>query len=317
MRAAVVLALLTYGIAASVVGPRWLVRANWVARAPQTAIAAWLALAVSVLTAVLEAAVLTELPMLPMSLRPGTLAYRLAQSLQMQFSSREGAAAGAAAAALLCIVVGRIGWQVTRTWATARSRRAWHVQGLVVVGRPGPSTDSLVVDDERAAVYCVPGQGQIVVTTGALSRLDSRQLDAVLGHERAHLAGRHHLVVTFTAALAAAFPRMPLFTVAAAEVSQLVEMAADDAGSRRTDKLTLANALFALAAAPVPASVLGASGSGTAQRIRRLLEPLHAASPAERAAINMTRWASVTAITLALTAAPTAAVLAGCCWSNL
>jgi Zn-dependent protease with chaperone function len=155
------------------------------------------------------------------------------------------------------------------------------------------------------------------VTTGALSRLDPRQLDAVLGHERAHLTGRHHLVVTFTAALAAAFPQMRLFTVAASEVSQLVEMAADVAGSRRTDKLTLANALFALAAAPVPASVLGASGSGTAQRIRRLLEPLHAASPAERAANNMTRCASVTAITLALIAAPTAAVLAGCCWSNL
>jgi Zn-dependent protease with chaperone function len=317
MRAAVVLALLTYVLAASVTGPRWLARARWVARAPKTAIAAWLALTVSVLTAVLEAAVLAELPMLPMSLRPGPLSYSLAQSLQMQFSTPEGAAAGAAAALLLCIVVGRIGWQVTRTWATAKSRRARHVQGLVVVGRPGPSADSLVVDDERAAVYCVPGQGQIVVTTGALNRLDPRQLDAVLGHERAHLMGRHHLVVTFTAALAAAFPRMRLFTVAAREVSQLVEMAADDAGSRRADKLTLANALFALAAAPVPVSALAASGSGTAQRIRRLLEPLHAASPAERAAITMTRCASVTAITLALTAAPTAAVLAGCCWSNL
>jgi hypothetical protein len=70
-------------------------------------------------------------------------------------------AAGAAAAVLLSVVVGRIGWQVTRTWATAKSRRARHAQGLVVVGRPGPSTDSLVVDDERAAVYCVPGRARL------------------------------------------------------------------------------------------------------------------------------------------------------------
>jgi Zn-dependent protease with chaperone function len=42
------------------------------------------------------------------------------------------------------------------------------------------------LEDDRPAVYCVPGSRRIVFTSGAL-RVDSGQLDAVLAHQRAHL----------------------------------------------------------------------------------------------------------------------------------
>src|SRR5438034_5303917 len=36
------------------------------------------------------------------------------------------------------------------------------------------------VASDRPAVYCLPGRRRIVLTTGALTRLDDRELDAVL-----------------------------------------------------------------------------------------------------------------------------------------
>jgi Zn-dependent protease with chaperone function len=316
MRSLLVLALAGYVIAVLAAGPRWLLRTSWTAAAPRTAIAAWLALEFSVLMAALQAAATIELPMLPPGLSPAALRLTLSSSLQLQYHSVPGAAAGAVAAAFLIFMTWRVSWHAVRAVAAARAARARHAAGLTLVARPGTAPRSLVLEDDRPAVYCLPGLRRIVMTTGAISRLTAPELDAVLGHERAHLAGRHHLAVTYAAILAAAFPGARLFTAGAAEVSRLVELAADDAGSRQAGKVTLAQALFTLAAATMPGDALGASGSAVAQRIRRLIEPPAAATAAQRAAIHATRGAAAAATTFALTAAPTVAVLAGCCWAR-
>ncbi len=315
MRSLLILALIGYALAGSAGGQRWLLRAEWLAGAPRTAIAAWLALTFSVIMATLQAAVIVELPMVPLSLNPAVLRHCLAASVHLQFGSVTGAAAGTVGAVFLVVVIGRIAWCTSRMWSEARASRARHAQGLALIARPGPAPRSLILDDERPAVYCLPGLGRIVMTTGALSRLSSRQLDAVLGHERAHLAGRHHIAVTFAAILAAALPGIRLFTAASAEIARLIEMAADDAGSRTASKVTLAEALFALAAARTPGDALSAAGSGVAQRIRRLIEPPSPATAGQRAAINATRGAAAIAATMALVAAPVIAVIAGCCWA--
>ena len=66
-------------------------------------------------------------------------------------------------------------------------------------GRPGAAralpaaarARTVVLDDPRPAAYCVAGRpAAIVVTSGALAVLDQPQLEAVLAHERAHLAQR-------------------------------------------------------------------------------------------------------------------------------
>jgi beta-lactamase regulating signal transducer with metallopeptidase domain len=117
----------------------------------------------------------------------------------------------------------------------------------------------------------------------------------VLAHERAHLAGRHHVLVALTRGLAAIFPWVPVFSRGSAAVARLTEMSADDAAARRAGRRPLIEALLALGteapavpsvasgasvASGVPVTGLAAAGYAVAARLQRLLEP---PSPASRA----------------------------------
>ena len=95
------------------------------------------------------------------------------------------------------------------------------------------------------------------------------------------------------------------FEVAARQVSDLVEAAADDAAVRRKHRLTLAGALLAVATAGIPAGALGAGGTTAAQRIQRLIDP---PQPPTRARRAITSAALITATALVL-AAPVLALL--------
>ena len=198
-----------------------------------------------------------------------------------------GPFAAAAGSVLVVAVLGRITWCTGMAMARARCRRARHDDVLAMVARPGPAGVRLI-DDEHPAVYRLPGRGRIVMTTGALRCLDDRQMEAVLAHERAHLSGRHHLVLTFAGALKDAFPAVGFFAIAARQIGERIEVAADDAAIRRQHRLTLAGALLAVATAGVPAGALGAGGTAAAQRIRRLIDPPGRPSPARRALTSAT-----------------------------
>src|SRR5581483_3535026 len=100
----------------------------------------------------------------------------------------------------------------------------------------------------------------------------ARQLQAVLAHERAHLRCRHHLMLAAAAALARAFPRVPLFAQAGPELGVLAEMAAD-AAARRHGPDHLAKALVILARAGTRPAALAAGGPAAIARIQRLLAP--------------------------------------------
>jgi beta-lactamase regulating signal transducer with metallopeptidase domain len=129
----------------------------------------------------------------------------------------------------------------------------------------------------------VPGRpATIVLTTGALAVLGPDQLTAVLAHERAHLAGRHHLLLAATRSLAAVAPAVPLFARGTSAVARLAEMRADDVAARRAGRnqgrRTLLTALLAMATglAPVPAPAAwlpGGGGGVVAARVRRLADP--------------------------------------------
>jgi Zn-dependent protease with chaperone function len=229
---------------------------------------------------------------------PGVLRHCLSL-LRAQYASPGGTAFGAAGALLAVTVLGRVTWCYGAAAATARRRRAVHDDVLAVLARPGPAADVQVIDTDRAAVYCLPGRRRIVLTSGALSCLDDGQLEAVLAHERAHLSGRHHLVLRLAAALESAFPVIRFFGMAARQVSYLVEVAADDAAVRRAPRLTLAAALLAVAAAEVPAGALGAGGSAAAQRIARLIDPPRRGSLRQRAVISAA-LAAVAALAIAV-----------------
>jgi Zn-dependent protease with chaperone function len=203
--------------------------------------------------------------------------------LRAQYASPAGAVTGMAGGLLAAAVAGRVAWAYGSMVAAARRRRSAHEDVLAVIARPGPAADVRVIDGDRPAVYCLPGRRRIVLTTGVLTRLDDSELDAVLAHERAHLSGRHHVVLALAVALQRAFPSAGFFAVAARQVAYLVEIAADDAAVRRAPRLTVASALLAVATAGVPAGALGAGGSAAAQRIQRLIDPPPQHSRARRA----------------------------------
>jgi Zn-dependent protease with chaperone function len=300
MRIAVAALLLAYAAAVAAAGTRWLPRAAWPQRAPRAGIAAWLAGAVSVTVSWAGAGLILAIPCAQLSSSPAMMRTCLSL-LRAQYSTPAGAAAGAAGGFLTAAVLARVAWMFGSAVAAARRRRARHDDALAVLARPGPAADIRIIDSDQPAAYCIPGRRRIVLTTGALARLDRGQLDAVLAHERAHLDERHHLVLAAAAALARAFPAARFFAVAARQVTYLVEVAADDAATRRAPRLTLAAALLAVAAAGVPAGALGAGGSAAAQRISRLIDPPLRGSVGRRA---------MTAAALAAAAAASAAVLA-------
>jgi Zn-dependent protease with chaperone function len=117
------------------------------------------------------------------------------------------------------------------------------------------------------------GRYRLVVSAGALAALGTEQLQAVLAHERAHLRYRHHLILAAAAALARAFPRVPLLAQAGPELGVLAEMAADDAAARRHGPDHLAKALVILARAGTRPAALAAGGPAAIARIQRLLAP--------------------------------------------
>jgi Zn-dependent protease with chaperone function len=176
------------------------------------------------------------------------------------------------AAALAAYAAATLAWRYGRRLQLAQQQTKSHAQAAYLTGRHlGPGT--VVLDVPQRAAYCVP-PGIIVVTSGALGILGPAQLDAVLAHERAHLAGRHHLLLAVTKALAATFPAVPLFARAQAEIARLAEMAADDTAAKRTGRRPLIEALVAMGTGTaMPASALGAASYAVTARVQRLLDP--------------------------------------------
>ena len=175
-----------------------------------------------------------------------------------------------------------LGWRYGRSLRRASVRTRAHAEAARITGhRVGGGNAAFVLDATRPAVYCVPGRpATIVLTTGALAVLDPEQLTAVLAHERAHLAGRHHLLLAVTRSLAAVAPLVPLFARGTAEVARLAEMRADDA-ARRAGGAGPPHAADGPARhgrrrggrRRSPAAWLPATGGVVAARVRRLAEP--------------------------------------------
>ncbi|MFD0366269.1 M56 family metallopeptidase [Nocardia sp. GCM10030253] len=170
------------------------------------------------------------------------------------------------------VLLGRVG----RWFLLARSTTHEHARMVRIAGRHDAGLDAIVLDVAETAAYSVAGKPPtVVVTRGAIAALDHGQLSAVLEHERAHLAGRHHLWLALTRGLAANLSRIELFTLGATEVARLLEMCADDAAARVHGRPAVLRALLTLSGIPEAVSpVLGMNGVDLPARVERLIPPI-------------------------------------------
>jgi Zn-dependent protease with chaperone function len=298
------LSLLGYAALLLTAGARVLARASWPDSAPRLAIAAWFALTGSAVASVLAGGLALTVPTVRVSASLASLLASCVMALRSHYAHPGGAALTGAAAVLALAVLARVAWCTARALAGAARARRRHRLRLSLVGTLDPALGAVIVGHDEPVAYCLPGRGsRIVLTTGALGALDQGQLRAVLAHERAHLRGRHHLLVTLAGALHAAFPRVLAFRLASTQVARLVELRADDAASAAAHRLAVAGALLSIGAR-VPAAALGA-GTADAARVRRLIEP-PAAISRTRAASLMFTAAAVVLVPLVLLIGPAA-----------
>jgi beta-lactamase regulating signal transducer with metallopeptidase domain len=274
----VAVCLLLYSFAVVVIVPALLVRLTRSGAAPWLAIAAWLTAIVSVLASWLVAAGFLVIAVARYWDQPGRLASACFAALRHVAVGASGPLLQATLFALTAAATGAVailGWRLSRSMRSARALSHRHAADARIIGRRVPGLDAVVIDAPERVAYSVAGRPDtIVVTSAAFDALDERHLDAVLAHERAHLVGRHHLMLAFTRGLAATVPRVGLFTIGAREIARLTEMAADDAAARRHGPHTVLGALLALSAqAPIPSGAAAATGADVLARAQRLAAP--------------------------------------------
>lgn len=271
--------LVIFSLLVNSAGSRLMVRARWADRAPGLAILVWQSLAASVLLAMTLAGLALAVPVLPGTSSLADALQACSTALRHQYQTPAGASLSIAGIALAGGLVGRIGYCLAAALRSIGQQRAAQAQSLNLSARRDDRRGFSVVDHPIAAAYCIPGRNAgVIVTTGALASLDDAQLDAVIAHERAHLRGRHDLVLAFSGALRRAFPGLACTRLGDVELNRLVEMRADDVALRTSSRPSLARALVNLSQGQTPHGALGAGGDALA-RLTRLTKPKQPVGP--------------------------------------
>ncbi|MFF0392689.1 M56 family metallopeptidase [Kitasatospora sp. NPDC004615] len=221
-------------------------------------------------------------------------------------------APAAAAAALALLVIGALAAR-TAHHQLADLRRARRATGGAPTGlrdrlrRTGPAALT-VLDDDRADAYALPGRPpRIVATTGMLAALSAPERAALLAHERAHLAGRHHLLLAAAEYAAACHPALrPLRGSLGYHLERWAdECAAAEVGDRALIARAIGRAALAAArapAAPRPRLAPAAAGGPVPRRVRALLTPgppRHRRASRALAALALAGCLAGTAVTIA------------------
>ena len=154
-------------------------------------ISAWQAASVSVLTALVLAGMALAGPPAPFTTSLAVIFSACLMALERGDAMPGGTGMAMAGVVLSVAVAARsLGFLVTGLALSAR-QRVCHAEALNLVARASGYGGTVVLDHPTPAACCLGGRHRrVVVTSGALAALDEDQLDAVLAHERSHLAGR-------------------------------------------------------------------------------------------------------------------------------
>lgn len=123
------------------------------------------------------------------------------------------------------------------------ARQARAVLGSSSVSQLG--TDVREVTLDRHLISAFPQTGTILVSRFSVSTLSPDEVHAALEHERAHLSGRHALVVSVAQLILAATTGVDSAKQFARSISLAVEFAADDHAVVTSDRDALARAIRA------------------------------------------------------------------------
>ncbi|MGW6986787.1 M56 family metallopeptidase [Streptomyces sp. NPDC054946] len=139
-------------------------------------------------------------------------------------------------------------------------------------------SELVVLQEEHPDAYALPGRpGRIVITSGMLGALTAEEREVLLAHERAHLKGRHHLLVAMAELAAHCHPglravREPL-RYALERCAD--ESAAQAVGDRRLAARAIARAALAARTSPDrdrPGFALAATTGPVPRRVAALLD---------------------------------------------
>jgi Zn-dependent protease with chaperone function len=294
--------LLLYSLAVAVLGPGLLARVTRAGIAPRLGVAAWLAAIGTIVLSWAAAAALATAELIRDWNQPGPILGTCLAALRSVALGRFGVPVQIgllALSALGATAVMALAYQLVRSLSRARTAAHQHARMARLAGRQLAGREAVVLDAPQRVVYCVAGRPHtIVVTSAALDVLDDHHLGAVLAHERAHLAGRHHLLVAITRGLATTLPRIELVRTGATEIARLLEMCADDTATRAHGSPALLGALLTLSgSAPIPTGALSTSGVDVLARAHRLAWPPR---PAQRWRTRLL----LTAVTILLATGP-------------
>lgn len=280
----VLLLLLVYTVGVVCFGPRLAAGRPWTSTAPRLGLLLCQAVPAAAISGVLLMAAMTMVSVQHLRADIGHLLHACAVAV-WDSATHPGVPLTTALGTGAVILLTHLARTAASSAAMARRTRRRQRAGLELIGEGcGPRGFTRVPSEHRFA-YCLPGGGgRIVVSSAAERELDDAQLAAVLAHERAHLRGRHHALVQVTSVLAKAVPLASMRALHA-EVSKLVEMAADDRACRDSDRDALLTALLSLGAPRTAMPGLAANGAATVARALRLAEPCQRQPPALRARV--------------------------------
>ncbi|MGW6744343.1 M56 family metallopeptidase [Streptomyces sp. NPDC055025] len=138
------------------------------------------------------------------------------------------------------------------------------------------------------------GRGRVVVSTGMLDCLDTRERAALLAHERAHLIGGHH---RYLLAVRLAARANPLLRPLRAAVAYTTERWADEEAARVTGERTVVARAIGKAAlvsrgTPTPTLAGFAAPGPVPRRVAALLKPAPTAVnwPSMSTAVGLAVW---------------------------
>lgn len=294
------LLLAALAVVLSGLAPRVMARLVSFRRAPRAALVAWQAVSLAGVLAALCAAP-AAVPYLD---GPGWFACTEDCAAALGWvRTRQWLVVGIAGAVTVAVLARLLlsGHRIGTRLRAARTRHRDLVDVLAAPGRGrvGQEDGIRVLDHATPTAYCLPGRrSRVVLTEGALAALPADELDAVLAHERAHLRGRHDLLLEYFTVLHHSVPDPVRSPEALREVRLLVEALADRAAVRTSGPVVTARALLTLAQGQAPEAGLGAGGDGTtAARMRLLAED---ALPAPTVAVMYVYAVAVVALPLAL-----------------